>query len=273
VTVRLLLGAAVLLLLPAMPAPAATDAYDPGLRLRGGRVGDRVVFRIGVRNPSAETSDVSLLLRATDALRWRCRGNGCPAAGRRSTEFTVALVGGGRTLVTGAAGTVRPIVLTAAVLAGSTQLATQHREADGISGPVQRAASKADGGPWGQIALALAAIAAAALALWAMRRQSRRPPPEPRTKRIVATPSAAGGAPDEHVANLWELTAAARAHPPEDPQAAAELDALLFELRPYAGIDGRIPGRLAALVREHQDGTYGGPAADGVSAPDAAASR
>jgi hypothetical protein len=266
VTARLLLGVAVLLVLPAAPAPAATDPYDPGLRLRGGRVGDRVVFRIGVRNPTAETSDVSLLLRANEALRWRCRGNGCPAAGRRSTEFTVALVGGGRTLVTGAAGTVSPIVLTATVLAGEERLATQQREADGVSGPVRRAAAEDGGGPWGQIVLALGAIVAAVLALLAIRRQSRRPPAEPRTTRIVATPAtAAAGGQDEHDGNLWEMTAAARTHPPEDPHAAAELEALLFELRPYAGIDGRIPGHLAALVREL--------AGDGASERDAAASR
>jgi hypothetical protein len=229
--------------------PATATAPDPGLRVRGGRVGARVVFRVGVRNPRpVDGQSAMMFLRSTQPLRWRCRGRGCPAPGATAAAFSVRLEGAGRTLVTAAAGTPGAVALDAVVFAGRTRLAAEHLEA-AAAGRV----GHGDAGLLAKLALVLAALGAAAAGLWYVLRRRRRDAGEDATwpteeHRVpMRDPSVR-----EDDGNLWEMAAALRARPPADPESAAELQALLFELRQYAGIDGRIPGRLAALVRERQ---------------------
>jgi hypothetical protein len=257
---RLLLGVTFLVaLLPAAGASAATGggapaaagmtAPDPGLRLRGGRVGARVVFRVGVRNPqSVDGQPAMMFLRSTEPLRWRCRGAGCPAAGATAAAFSVRLEGTGRTLVTAAAGTAGAVALDAVVFAGRTRLASERLEA-AAAGRV----GHTDDGLLATIALVLAGLGAAAVVLaLVLRRRRRDGDDEPGWATQEHHVPVRDPSPYEDDGNLWEMAAAARARPPADPESAAELQALLFELRQYAGIDGRIPGHLAALVRERQ---------------------
>jgi hypothetical protein len=252
----LLLGAALTTALPAAEAQTGTgNEADPVLRVRGGRVGERVVFRIGVRAPVLPNGDAAKLhLRSTRPLRWRCRGAGCAAPGASARTFEVPLEGPGRVLVTAAAGTGEAVLLEASVVAGETTLARAARRAE----PAEQAAilpAKVDGGSTTTIVLGLGAVIAAALAVFAGRRVGHR---DERGRHAVPKPSRApapGPAlpeapPAQHDGNLWELAAAARAQPPSDPREAARLEALLFELREHAELDGRLPGHLAALVRD-----------------------
>jgi hypothetical protein len=250
---RLLLGAVLAIGLPAAAAPAAVgDQADPMLRVRGGRVGDRVVFRIGARAPVTPNGEAAkLVLRSTRPLRWRCRGAGCAAPGASATTFEVPLEGLGRVLVTAAAGTTDAVLLEASALAGQTTLARAARRAPPVAAAGVVPARPGSGNVT-TIVLGLGAVMAAALAVFAARRVGRR---EHRDPDAAATPAPAPRAqrdepPADLDGNLWDLEAAARAQPPDDPREAAQLEALLFELRRHADIDGRIPGHLAALVRD-----------------------
>jgi hypothetical protein len=251
----LLLGAVLVLASPASDAPAATaDPGDPALRVRGGRVGDRVVFRIGVRAPETASGEpATLFLRSTRPLRWRCRGGGCPAPGISARAFDVRLLAPDRLLVTAAGGTTDAVVLDASVVAAGTTLAAERRRAEAAHAAATVPA-KSGGGSLVTILLGLGAAVAAGLAVLAARRvRLREDQPWDAGAAPVQPPARggpAGAGSPEHEANLWELVAAARAHPLQDPREAAQLDALLFELRQHAGLDGRIPGHLAALVVE-----------------------